>query len=150
MIDLSWQEKSLWGSLLAVLAVAVGYFVRTLGMAARGEVDAGEVVSLSVGAVVLLAVVQILYQVLLALHARAEPADERDRLIALRGARDAYFVLQAGLWLTIMHLAAGALVQEAQFRWFSPFVTGQIAVLVAVVAEVAKYVSQLIRYRLAA
>ena len=150
MINLSWQEKSVLSSLLAVMAVATGYFVRTVGMASRGEVDVGEVAGLSIGAVVLLVVVQLLYQLLLALHCRAEPADERDRLINTLATRDAYFVLQAGLWLTIMHLAVAGLVDGAQLRWFTPFVTGQLAVFGAVFAEATKYGSQLIRYRLAA
>jgi hypothetical protein len=148
MLDLSWQEKSLCGSLLAVAAVAIGYFVRTVGMAMRGDVQVGEVAGLSIGAVVLLVVVQLLYKLLLVLHARAEPADERDRHIAALGARDAYCVLQVGLWLTILHLAAAALVADAQIRWFAPFVTGQLAVFAAVAAEIAKYGSQLLRYRI--
>src|SRR5262245_16387256 len=148
MVELSVREKSICGSMVAVLAIAIAYFSRTASWIAADTVDPGEVAGLSFGALILLIAVQVVFQGLLALASRHDPTDERDRLIAAVASRNAYIVLQVGLWFVIGHLVAAAAMQHtASARWFAPFATAQLGLAAAIAAEIAKYVSQLVYYR---
>ena len=148
MVELSLREKSICGSMVAVLVIAIAYFSRTASWIAADAVDPEEVAGLSVGALILLVVVQLVFQGLLALASRDDPTDERDRLIAAVASRNAYIVLQVGLWLVIGHVVAAAVMQHtAAARWFAPVATTQLGLLAAIAAELAKYFSQLVYYR---
>jgi hypothetical protein len=148
MVELSVREKSICGSLVAVLVIAIAYFCRTASWIAADAVDPGEVAGLSVGALILLIAVQLVFQGLLALASRDDPTDERERLIAAVASRNAYIVLQVGLWLVICHIVAAMAMQHtAAARWFAPFATAQLGLLAAIAAELAKYCSQLVYYR---
>ena len=148
MTDLSHQEKTLWGALVAVLVIGGGYFARTVNMITFDAIDPGECAGLSIGAVLLLIFVQIAYQIVLTLHSRRDPPDERDRLIAALAGRNAYHVLMVGAWLAIGHIVAGGLFRDVTHNaWLTQFATGQLVALAAVSAELAKYGSQLAYYR---
>ena len=92
MASLSYQEKSLYGELVADLAVFVPYFVVIhTGHPSLGLI-AGSIASLIVASVVLRGVI--------AAVTRNRLKDERDRLIRSRGYRAAYFTITSfdGVW----------------------------------------------------
>ena len=138
MLSLSYQEKSLYGTLAADLVVYVPYFVYAFGHANS--------FNRVVGAMVLLIVVQIVLQSLIAIASRSRLTDERDRLITLRGYRAGYLTL-VSLWLVGM----GALWVHASLGQLNPshmaihFLSVFLGVLV--VSDVVKVATQLVAYR---
>jgi len=138
MSSLSYQEKSLYGSLVAELVVYVPYFVYAGSHAAS--------LSRLVGTIVLVIVAQIVLQGAIAAATRNRLTDERDRMIALRGYRAGYVTLvsavvlgYAALWL---HTSLGQLEPT---RMALHFLNAFFFMLV--LAEVVKTVSQLVAYR---
>lgn len=130
----SFQEKSLWVSTVANLAIYAVYFARAIAI---GDRDPARVGALFGEAVVLLVVVMVVSHAVLAIHRRPERRDERDRRIAVLAARNAYYVLATGAWaaLCVIAMSLGA------------FWAAHAVLLALVVAEVTKGVSQLVYYR---
>jgi len=139
MGSLSYQEKSLYGELLADAAVFLPYFV----LIHRPQ---QLTVTLIAGYILVLIVAQIVLQAIIAIVARDRRKDERDRLIRLRGYRAGYFTVigfmvvgMGGLWL---HSALGQINPgHMALHFLSMF----FAVLM--LAEIVKTVTQLIAYR---
>lgn len=114
-MGLSYQEKSIWGSLVATVLV-YGYYLATperhLALALIG-----------------MTVIQIAFQIVIAITNRVEKPDERDRLIEARGEKIAHRLLISGV------LAA---MVWPESRWL-------LAALV--VSECAGWIVQLYLYR---
>lgn len=92
----SFQEKSQWVTLVALLVSFGWYFAVTLPGA---PVDISPpTMALFVAAVALLTVLQVFGQVTIALLDRRADVDERDRLFALRGVRNGAYVLSTGVF----------------------------------------------------
>lgn len=134
-MGLSFQEKSLW-LLFASLVVSFGlYFVSVL------PADAPDVMPHQVGlfllALVLLVVLQIVGHAVIALVDRRTQTDERDRLIALKSARIAGYLLATGVFLSL----CAALVTEGNFL-FTHLLLG-----FWVLAQLVEIGTQLVLYR---
>lgn len=133
---LTTEEKRLWLSFASTVVIFGYYLVRALTI---GEGHPGEILGLFISVVVLQAVVAGVGEVVLVLRARERPerVDERDRKIALRAARNAYYVLVVGVWcaLTTAVLPVGAF-------WY-----GHVLLVAFLVAELARFGSQLVYYR---
>jgi hypothetical protein len=136
--SLSYQEKSLYGELLANLAVFVPYFVYIH--------THHPTVAYIAATITILITVQIVLQALIAAFTRNRLKDERDRLIRLRGYRAGYFTIislmmfgMAALWL---HTSLGQInPAHMALHFLSVF----FAVLI--LAELVKTITQLIAYR---
>jgi hypothetical protein len=138
MPSLSYQEKSLYGELIADAVVFVPYFVLihtgypTLNMIAA--------------AITLLIVAQIVLQSIIAIATRNRLKDERDRLIRLRGYRAAYVTV-----IGFMLLGMGALWMHSALGQLNPahMALHVLSVFFAVLmlAELVKTITQLIAYR---
>jgi hypothetical protein len=123
-MNLSYQEKSIWASLLAMLVV-YGYYFATSQPA--------DLLRMTL-AVVTLVVVQVVFQIAVAVSSKVEKKDERDRQIEARAYRNAYLILVCGgLW--VIYLSYGA------------FPVAQAVLAALVLSEVAKSVTQLYYYR---
>src|SRR5882762_4477114 len=96
MSTLTYQEKSLYGVLIAEFAVFIPYFIR----AAHGHTS---LVRVS-GLFFLVTIVQIVIQGIIGAVSRNRIKDERDRLIEARGFRAAYFALVTGIIFTFILL----------------------------------------------
>jgi hypothetical protein len=116
VMNLSYQEKSIWGSMVATLAVYGVYF----GSGARGGL---------IGTIILLIIIQIVCQIAIAVVARPEPKDERDRTIERKAWRNGYVLLVTGTLVCMLAPTARSLL------------------LALVVSEVVKSASQLYYYR---
>src|ERR1700753_4306897 len=81
MPSLSYQEKSLYGSLFVEVAVYFPYFFL------HGHNSIGKIALMLLAIIVL----QIVLQSLMAAFTRNRTTDERDKLIQLRGYRAGYF-----------------------------------------------------------
>jgi hypothetical protein len=150
-MGLSFQEKSVWVSLAVIVAAYGFYFAKVVqapGMSAQ------DTLGLLAGLVLLIIIVEIALHIALAVWRRPEPADERDRLIAAKAARNAYAVVLVGLFA-----AAGqslfANLAGVEIGGAGPFdapslsagFTVHMLVLAVATAEAVKYGSQLVYYR---
>ena len=138
MSTLSYQEKSLYGILAVDLLIYVPYSIYL----AHHPTTLGNIV----GTIVLLIVAHILMQVIVALATRNRITDERDRLIAGRGYRNAYFALVTmiltGMCLLWLHTVHGELPINRMGLHFLSVFLGMV-----VLSEIVKIVTQLIAYR---
>jgi len=147
-MDLSYQEKSILGSLLAMVVVYGYYFAAVLRDAGRPEFDGGSLARLIL-AVIAIIVIEIVYHIVLALESKPEPKDERDILIECKAYRNAYFLLATGAFLVIACVIMATLAREAAPTRIivTPFITVNLVLLFMVLAELMKFLTQLFYYR---
>lgn len=136
---MSFREKSTW-VLLGVTVIVYGlYFSTTMGGAlANGVPEVADNVRLF-GAVVLMVMLSIVAHIVIAILSPkdADAADERDRLIELRGDQRGGFIMAVALFSTLGLALAGAPV----------FWIAHAALAGLVVSELVKAVTKLIDYR---
>ena len=144
MTNLSFQEKSLWITLVGMIAVFTPYFVTAIGVAHSSPSTPVNVtpphITLFVTAVVVLALISVVGHVLIAIVDRNTRTDERDRQIALRGSRIAGYVLATGVFLSL----CAAIVIPGNFAFT------HLLLAFWVLAQTTEIVSQLAMYRRAA
>ena len=151
-MDLSYQEKSIWVSLIAIAFAYTYYFSQVLD---GGAATAGDVIALMAGIVILLVIVEVVFHVALtvphAVQGDDDPdrLDERDRLFADKAARNGYYFLSVGVFIAIGHIVFGSWVSDAEItpRAYDPLVAAHLLVFAGVLAESVKLASQLFYYR---
>jgi hypothetical protein len=100
-MNLSYQEKLVWGQFLPMLLLYGYYFAR----AAEGRhgVAAGSLV----GVLVWIAVIQVICSILVAALAQREPRDERDRLIEYKAFKMAYLTAICAVFFVVWVVFSG-------------------------------------------
>lgn len=140
MPSLSYQEKSLWGSLAAELLVYGTYFVLNLHRPNTVNWVAGMITSIIV--------LQIILQSLIAIFTRNRTTDERDRLILLRGYRAGYLTLASlmvlGLGMLWFHASVGHMPVTNHMMGLH-FLNVFFGMLV--ISDIVKTVAQIVAYR---
>ena len=138
MASLSYQEKSLYGSLAAELVVYGPYFFL------HRQNSVNKVAGMIVGIIVL----QIILQSIIAALTRNRITDERDRTIQLRGYRAGYITIVSlmvvGLGLLWFHATFGEIHMEGHkigLHFLSVFF-GML-----VIADIVKTATQIVAYR---
>ena len=147
-MNLSFQEKSIAGSLAATIFVYTNYFGRSLQLWFENTPDENAVARL-LSTIALLVVIEVVYQIVIAIADRPAPKDERDRFIDAKANRNGYAVLVIGLAHLIgcVLIAEGVAYQRWSFLPLTPFLLAQAALAALIVAEVVKGVTQLYYYR---
>ena len=140
MGGLSYQERSLWASLVAELVVYLPYFFfhhqNSLNKVA--------------GMIFAIIVLQIILQSIIAAVTRQRITDERDRLIQLHGYRAAYITLATlmvcGLGMLWLH---GHTHEDEFLKHGSFFALHFLSVFfgMLVVSDIVKTVTQIVAYR---
>lgn len=95
---MAFQEKMVWGSLTATIAIWGWYFRGFLSALQGSTFSVGAEVGNFIGAVIALTVVQVAVAIILAISSPTEasaPADDRDREFALLAYRPAFITLSA-------------------------------------------------------
>jgi hypothetical protein len=136
-MNLSYREKSIWGSLATTLVV-YGYYFATVFSGTRPSEFNGTGVVRLMSAVSVIVLIEVVYHIVIALTSKVEPKDERDVLIEGKAYRNAYFLLVADLFMLM-----GTIVLIG----LTPFLTVNLMFLCAVVAEIVKSLTQLFFYR---
>jgi hypothetical protein len=139
-MNLSFQEKSLWLMFVSLVGAFAFYFYFALGtvLPVEAAVDVmPHQVALFVVAVVMLVVIQIVGHIVIAIADRRTETDERDRLIALKGTRNAACVLATGVFLAL----CAALVTQGNF------IFTHVLLAFWVLAQLVEIGSQLFLYR---
>jgi len=108
-MNLSFHEKSLWLMFVSLVA-GFGWYFATALPAAGTNVMPHQVVLFGL-AVAALVVMQIAGHLVIAIVDRRTQSDERDRLIELKGSRNASYVLASGVFAAL----CAALVTEGNF-----------------------------------
>ena len=138
MSTLSYQEKSLYGTLAADLLVYVPYSVYLIHHPTT--------LTHIVGTIILLIVAQIILQSIIAIATRNRITDERDRQIAGLGYRNAYFALVGmilvGMGMLWVHDVMGLVNPNHMGLHFLSVFLGM-----TVISEIVKVVTQLVAYR---
>jgi hypothetical protein len=149
MTDMSFQEKSVWGSLIALAGCSIYYFARVLGMYREGStVDPSGAGALGISLLVALIVIEIVYHSVLAATAGSTESDERDRWIETRASRNAYVALGIGAFGVAVHLFGASYFESPRYADFvTPFAVANIVLFAIASAEVVKYISQIVYYR---
>ena len=144
-MDLSYQEKSILGSLITIVVVYGYYFAAVLRDAGQPEFNLGRLVL----AVIAIIVIEIVYHIVLAIESKPEPKDERDILIASKAYRNAYFLLATGAFLVIACVIMAGLARDAAPTRIivTPFITVNLVLFFMVLAELMKLLTQLFYYR---
>jgi uncharacterized membrane protein len=137
---LSFQEKSIWFSLVTTIVIFGFYFGRVFRIFLDPRIPGPALIGLFIGTIVLIVLVQIAGQTILAVANRREAEkgkDERGRLVELKATRISYFILVLGVWV------AGA----SMFVSSAPLFMANIIMFFFILSEVVGYVAQLIYYR---
>ena len=134
-MDLSFREKSLW-LMFVTLAACFGFYFVTVLPAGAADVLPQQVI-LFIVAIVLLVIVQVVGHILIAIVDRRDETDERDRLIELKGTRNAAYVLATGVFLSL----CAAMVTDGNFV-FTHLLLGSW-----VLAQLVEIGSQLFLYK---
>lgn len=144
---MSFKEKSIWGMLAAVTGVSILYFWTVLELAAASVRDLRALGGVGIATAVIFIVSAIAYHGIIAgmnpRDARAG-ADERDRLITLKGDRVAAVILAIGVAGVITYVCMGNLFARVEGN---DFTTVNLLLLTFSVSEIGKYVCQLWHYR---
>lgn len=133
----SFEEKSVWITLVSMLAIFGYYFVVAARMKSAGSTAVVEFVPLFVSVVVLMVVVIVIGHIVVAIASRPEGRDERDRLIEWRAESNASWVLGVGVVAGIWSTAT-----SVDNVWIA-----HLLLLFLISSEVVKSVSKLLYYR---
>jgi hypothetical protein len=133
----SFQEKSVWISLIAVSLIFGYYFVRIFQMISKNQIDVVKNAVLFISVVIMVVVTEIIFHIIVAVRTRPEAKDERDRIIELKATRNAYFILIAGVFLSFVCLAFS----------LQSFIIVHVIMFFFVLSEIAKFISQLFYYK---
>lgn len=143
-MDLSYQEKSIAGSLIAMIVVYGYYFAATLRNI--GREDLGGSLGRLIFTVIAIIVIEIVYHIALAIEGGVERKDERDILIECKAYRNAYLMLATGAGLVITYFIVAGLAGATRIP-LTPFLAVNVMLLFMVIAELTKSLTQLFHYR---
>jgi hypothetical protein len=131
---MSFREKSAW-----ICTVAIVLVYGFCGWAVlHGPLTKIGAVLLLIVSSVLMTVITAVGHIAVAIGRRMERPDERDNLIAMRSGRYGYYTLAFGVW-GLFYLALASP---------EPAILAYAALGVFVLAELARFASQLVMYRL--
>lgn len=148
-MSLSYQEKSALASLVAVLVVYWYYFGEVRELIRNDQLDAASALGLMIGAVVVLVIIEVVFQILIAAISRSTATDERDKLISAKAARNSGILLGAGAVSLVLAILGSELrggLGDAVVT-LTPILIAQLLILLMVMAQVFEYLSQIFYYR---
>ncbi len=145
MSNLSFYEKSTWGTLVALLVIGALYFRSSWQLWHQEALAPEAAFGLLIGYTVLLIIVLVAYHVLVAVMSRPEAEDERDRLIQWRAGNIGGLVLSFGVFTVILNILIGNWLGQPLF--LSPVGIAHALLLAMLIATVVEMVLKLVLYR---
>lgn len=112
MSTLSFHEKSAIGTLIALWIIGVFYFRSVWELWQAGQLLPESMTGLATGLTILLVVILVGYHILIAVTARPEQEDERDRLIGWRAGHIGGVVLTVGVIGIVLQIMVGGLFDD--------------------------------------
>jgi len=141
LFNMSWEEKSIWASLLIILFVFTGYFSQVFEGLTAGTLDKAEMLGIFIGAVISVIVLEILLHIVIAVLSvknADQPRDERDRLFSMKAGNISGWVLGAA----VLTIAFHALMNESSSIWVA-----NLLLFAVFVSQIVSYSLQLLYYR---
>lgn len=136
-MNASFEEKSVWIQLIGMVGVLGTYFVLAAQMYAAGVFDLRAYAALFIVAVVVMVVVLVVGHIVAAITRRADPSDERDRLIGWRAEANASWIVGVGVLTGITGMVLA----------YENVLVAHVLLLSMFLSEVVKYALQLVYYR---
>jgi uncharacterized membrane protein len=148
-MDLSFQEKSVWASLVSIVVVFGYHFYQVFG--SEAAMTGPEIVARLAGTVVVIIVIEIVLHILIAVINPEDTkergrGDERDSLVAVKAYRNAYIVLLVAVLLMIGYVLTGDPGTDPQ-QIPTPAMTANLLLFCMVIAEIINYGSRIYFYR---
>jgi len=148
VVDSSFQEKSAWGSLLAIVVSSWLFFPLAVTHVANGGTFL-DIMPRLIFAVGVIIVIEIVYHSIIAARSREESSDERDAEFNLKADRLSGYVLAIGIVWIVGHIVVRS------FHAGTPPVPPSLLVavylmLALTVSEASKLVTQIWYYRVGA
>ncbi len=143
------RELAAWASILTTVLVYLPYFAWVFEAFAGNRLGAAALLGKLIGAVVTQLFFLALIHIVLAITLRREPEDERAALIEARSSRLAYNILSPVLVIgAVAIVVTGVVTPEPLARnLLNPIFLSQVGLLAAIVAEMARYLMQVICLR---
>ncbi len=136
-MNASFEEKSVWIQLGAMLLALGGYLFVAGRMLAAGVLEAAPYFAVFMVSAVLMVAILIAGHIVAAITGPTDPADERDRQIGWRAESRSSWLLGAGAFLAITGLALG----------YAPGWIANLLMVSMFASEILKYLLQLWHYR---
>ena len=147
-MDLSFQEKSVWASLIGLIAVFGFHFNNSFG---NLELTAQQMLVRLIWVIASLVIIEIISHIIIAVtsikdaQAGATP-DERDTLISIKAGRNAYYLLTICVLGLIIHWVVYELIETSDVVITSTYHANML-LLALVIAEIMNYGSRIYYYR---
>ena len=141
-MDLTFQEKSLWISLITTVVMFGIYFFLAFNIILNPDVE-GIPERFSIGAlftlvVIVVVIIEAVTHTLLAIINKPDKEDERAKLVSLKATRNGAIVLAIGVWLSFASLA---------FSSMAPMLVAHLLLSSFILAEIVRFSSQLVYFR---
>ena len=139
--NMSFEEKSVWASLLIILFVFIAYFSQVFEGLATDSLDKAEISGLFIGAVISVVVLEIVLHIVIAVFNvkdADQPIDERDRLFSMKSGNIAGLVLG----ISVVMISMMTFVYEFNGVWVA-----NILLFAIFVSQIVSYILQLFYYR---
>ena len=142
-MDLTFQEKSIWTSLITTIVLFSVYFFLAFRVILNDDIsdgpEKGVIGVIFVGVVIVFVIIETIVHIVLALQTLPEDEDERSRLIGLKATRNGAVLLGVGTWMAFFCLA---------FTGFDPMLVAHLLLSSFILAEIVRFSSQLIYFRM--
>jgi len=145
MSDLSFHEKSAWGTLLATWLIGILYFNSAWDMWRAGQLHPASNFGLAAGLTALLVAVLVAYHILIAVTAKPEDEDERDRSISRRAGSIGGVILTVGVIGIVFQILIGGMFDDAVVG--SPILIANALMAVVFIATIVELSLTLYFYR---
>lgn len=153
-MNMSFREKSIWISLISAVLIFGDYFLNVISLVGLpAEVAKSAALGLSLKALFLIIIVEIIFQGMLAMSNRKAAelgADERDKLFEYKGNNFGYTVLVIGVFISlgrIVFLEMNPEFIEQSKVLEVPLLTAHILLFSFIFSEVVRFSAQLYYYR---
>jgi len=142
---LSFHEKSAWGTLICLWIIGVLYFRSVWAMWQAGALHPASNFGLATGLTILLIIVLVAYHLLIAITAKPEKDDERDRLISWRAGNIGGLILGIGVIGIVLQILIGGMFGDPVSG--SPVLIANALMAVVFIATMVELVLTLVFYR---
>ena len=139
-MNMSYQEKSIWISLISTILIFGYYFTKAISVFNNQDIHNNNLIGLFIGIIIAVIIIQIIAQSTIALANRKDAergADERDTLIKWKATGLSYYILAAGVWVTLISM----------LKFESTLVIANIIVFFFILSEIVGFAAQLLYYR---
>jgi hypothetical protein len=153
-MNMSFREKSIWISLISTILIFGDYFLNVISLSGLpAEVAKTTALGLSLKALFLIIIVEIIFQGMLAMSNRKAAelgADERDKLFEYKGNNFGYTVLVIGVFISLGRIVFLEMnpefIEQSQVLEV-PLLTAHILLFSFIFSEVVRFSAQLYYYR---